>query len=165
MSVRRRNSLDLQALIFRHAECDMRKTILVSLLGLALMSAAQAETITVNVVDGIKKPRGTIYAAAREKEDFDIRRMLADCAVKASAPVTSTTATVVLENVPQGRFAVMVFHDANSSGKLDFGMIGMPVEPGGFSAPEKELFPSFEKAALDVGAGPIYINVKMRCMC
>ncbi len=37
------------------------------------------------------------------------------------------------KNLPQGNYAVAVYHDANHNNKCDLNMIGMPVEGYGFS--------------------------------
>ena len=52
------------------------------------------------------------------------------------------------KNIPKGTYAVAIFHDANSNGKLDTNFIGIPREQTGTSNNIAAHFgpPSFEKA-------------------
>jgi uncharacterized protein (DUF2141 family) len=57
-------------------------------------------------------------------------------------------AQAVFSGVPQGTYAVMVFHDENNNGKLDKNMIGIPKEGYGASdsAAKKMHAPVFDEA-------------------
>jgi uncharacterized protein (DUF2141 family) len=58
------------------------------------------------------------------------------------------TAQAVFSGIPQGTYAVMVFHDENGNGKLDKNMVGIPKE--GYAAsnnPAKKMrAPNFDEA-------------------
>lgn len=58
--------------------------------------------------------------------------------------------TIRFEEVPNGKYAVAVYHDANENGKLDSGFMGIPKEGFGFSNNAMGTFgpPSFEKASI-----------------
>lgn len=60
-------------------------------------------------------------------------------------------ATCVFENVAAGRYAVAVWHDANSNQKLDTNFVGIPKESVGSSNNAKGQFgpPKFKDAAFD----------------
>ena len=79
------------------------------------------------------------------------------------APAQGDGATVVFRNLPAGRYALTAFHDENGNGKLDFNMLGSPVEAVGFS---RDAFgtaaaPVFDKAALQVdGDAAITVNLR-----
>ena len=78
-------------------------------------------------------------------------------------PITNKTATMLFENLPQGKYAVAVFHDANKNGVLDKNLFGAPSEKYGFSNNARETFsaPSFEKAAVNATSDKsIAITVK-----
>lgn len=70
----------------------------------------------------------------------------------ASLPVTDTgNASIVLEDVPAGTYAVSVFHDLDGDGKLDTNFVGFPKEPYGFSGePGRFGPPDFEKASFEL---------------
>jgi uncharacterized protein (DUF2141 family) len=58
------------------------------------------------------------------------------------------SAQVVFTGIPQGVFAVMVFHDENRNGKLDKNFVGIPKEGYGASNnPAKKMRPpNFDEA-------------------
>jgi uncharacterized protein (DUF2141 family) len=58
------------------------------------------------------------------------------------------TAQAVFFGIPQGTYAVMVFHDENGNGKLDKNMVGIPKEGYGASNnPAKRMrAPTFDEA-------------------
>lgn len=64
-------------------------------------------------------------------------------------------ATVEVENVPAGTYAVAVFHDENGNGKLDTNWIGIPKEGTGASNNAKGVMgpPKFKDAKFTVGPG------------
>lgn len=65
-----------------------------------------------------------------------------------SAPIVNGTATLHFNKLPAGRYAAVLFHDENSNGTLDHGLLG-PAEPlafsGGFSLSLFSGLPSFDK--------------------
>ena len=72
--------------------------------------------------------------------------------------------TVHFKNLPAGRYAIALFHDANGNGKLDSNRLGIPVEGIGFSNNATGSFgpPAFAKAAFDVPAdGTITQSIKL----
>jgi uncharacterized protein (DUF2141 family) len=58
------------------------------------------------------------------------------------------SAKAVFSGIPQGTYAVMVFHDENNNGKLDKNMLGIPKEGYGASnsAAKKMHAPAFDEA-------------------
>jgi len=57
-----------------------------------------------------------------------------------------------LKNVPEGTYAIALFHDSNSNGKFDKGALGVPSEGYGFSNNASALLgpPRFTDAAFEV---------------
>ena len=55
---------------------------------------------------------------------------------------------IVLEEIPEGEYAIAVFHDENTNGKLDTNFLGIPKEQYGFSNHAKGQMkpPKFEDA-------------------
>jgi len=80
--------------------------------------------------------------------------------VKASGNTVSCTFT----GLTPGTYAVKVFHDINSNGKLDTSWIGWPQEPYGFSndAPVNMGPPSFKLAAITVKEGAQTARISLR---
>jgi uncharacterized protein (DUF2141 family) len=70
-------------------------------------------------------------------------------------------ANVRFEGIPYGTYAVKVFHDENSNGRLDTNLIGFPKEGFGFSNDAMGSFgpPSFEQAAFAIEASRVQISI------
>ncbi|SRR5690554_769328 len=63
-----------------------------------------------------------------------------------SVKVENSTAKVVVKNLPEGIYAISLYHDINSNGKCDRNFFGIPKEPYAFSNNFKPKFsaPNFE---------------------
>ena len=128
--------------------------IVAVLMLIAAAASASAVTLTV-VVEGAQGRQGAVRAAMFRdaagwlKPDLAIR---ADIAALDS--VSGTSVIFVYPDLPAGRYALSVFHDANNDGKLSANPAGIPIEPYGFSRDAKGRFgaPSFDDAAIDVQA-------------
>jgi uncharacterized protein (DUF2141 family) len=78
-------------------------------------------------------------------------------------PAIKGKATVKFEGLAPGTYAVAVFHDANSDGKLNTNLLGIPKEDYGFSNNARPGFraPTFEEAAFKIyQSSTIFIQVK-----
>ncbi len=62
-----------------------------------------------------------------------------------------------------GRYAVIVFHDANADGRMDKNLIGVPVEGYGFSNEARGFLspPDFTDAAIEVAAPGVTARVRL----
>lgn len=74
--------------------------------------------------------------------------------------------TLRFSNVDPGTYAVALLHDENENGKPDRFLGMMPREGFGFSndAPVNMGPPSFEEAAIEVGADALHQTIRMRYM-
>ena len=50
-----------------------------------------------------------------------------------SMQIDSSHLSYTFDHIPQGTYAISIFHDANNNGKLDTNFLGMPTEAYGFS--------------------------------
>lgn len=48
-------------------------------------------------------------------------------------PASGDTITFSIDSLPPGRYGVQVMHDVNNNSDLDSNLVGMPIEPWGFS--------------------------------
>lgn len=73
-------------------------------------------------------------------------------------------AVVTFDDLPYGTYAVKVFHDENSNGKLDTNLVGFPKESFGFSNDAMGRFgpPSFDQAAFDLEAAKLRISISAK---
>jgi uncharacterized protein (DUF2141 family) len=74
------------------------------------------------------------------------------------------SASVTFTDLLPGRYAVAVLHDENENSKMDFNLLGMPLEGYGFSNDASAPFgpPSFDDAAFRLRARPSVVAVKVR---
>lgn len=61
--------------------------------------------------------------------------------------VENTTETIIIDDLPEGDYAFILYHDKNADGKMNRNLIGIPKEPFGFSNNMKPKFakPTFEE--------------------
>lgn len=135
--------------------------IALSFAALLASSGLYAQSLTVNI-ERIERAQGHILVLVADSEaawDGQAPRVAArKIAVEAagSLPVT-------FEELPPGRYAVQVLHDANDNGKLDTNIVGMPTEGYGFSNnPQVMRKAHFDEAVFEVPAEGTAINIALR---
>jgi uncharacterized protein (DUF2141 family) len=133
---------------------SLRNTILASaVLGTLALSAgrASAADLSINIVNA-RIDQGNLLLALYDAEDA----FMAPGKARASraTPVKDGKGHVVFSDLPEGRYAVTVFHDENGNGKMDMNVAGIPLERYGFSNDAFGNYgpPSFEQAAVAVKA-------------
>jgi uncharacterized protein (DUF2141 family) len=125
----------------------------------------QAETARLRVqVEGVQNAEGdlraSLYAGPEgfRKEAQALRRL----SVPARSGASSGETELVFDDLSPGRYAVMVYHDANADQQLNlrFGMF--PLEGYGLSNNPKVMGPpKFEDSAVAVGEGDNRITVRL----
>ena len=128
------------------------------LLTSAAPAADPAGAIIVEV-SGVRAATGMVRVSVCPRDLF-----LGNCPWSASAPAHNGIVTVVVPDVPPGRYAVQAFHDADSDSKLARNWIGIPREGIGFSndAMAHLTYPRFSVAAFDHGTAAQHIAVTVR---
>ncbi len=126
---------------------------------------AQAITgskLTVRVT-GVRNNKGMIaFALFRSAEGFPGDASKAFRKMQAAIDPQTHTAQVSFDNLPRGVYAVAIFHDENSNGRLDKNMLGIPKEGYGASNnPKKEMGPpKFAEARFDLNQPEQTIEIK-----
>ncbi len=149
--------MPFQTLISRTAAPSAAALFLAAACAAPLASAAD---LSVNVA-GLRSTQGIVLVAL-----FDTAQAFPKAGKQIGAqmaPAQGSSAQVVFRNLPAGRYALTAFHDENSNGKLDFNMLGSPLEAVGFSndAFGTAAAPVFDKAAIDLNAdSAITINLR-----
>ena len=92
---------------------------------------AQQNTLTVNIT-GINSIKGNVYVYLYTSEEgFPIKISKANSFTKAK--VISNSVTVYLKNLKPGTYAVSVYQDIDTNGKINQNFLGIPREPVGVS--------------------------------
>lgn len=83
---------------------------------------------------------------------------------RAFLPIRDGACVWVLDGLPAGDYAAKAFHDVDGDGRLDYGPLGAPAEPYGFSNGARGRFgpPAWSAARfrLEPGGGRISIEVR-----
>jgi uncharacterized protein (DUF2141 family) len=113
-------------------------------------------------VQGIRSSRGYVVA---NLYGTDRRRWLADNGELGISrdPASAGEETMCLYLPAPGRYAVVVFHDANGNGNLDMGPLG-PREAYGFSNNLRPILapPLLRSALFDAGLGVTRLSIRLR---
>lgn len=113
-------------------------------------------------IDGLRSNRGQVMACMTANP-----KTFPDCQKDPNARHLTVPAlngeTVQFKDVPQGRYAIALFHDENSNGRMDK-MMMLPREGFGFSrdAPLQFGPPRFAAASFQVGAAQLRTAIKVR---
>jgi len=108
--------------------------------------------------------RGACYLALFASAD-GFPRQASQAVRTLRLPVSGATASFSFENLPPGSYALAVYHDENSNGKLDNNFLGLPTERYGFSNNARSMMfspPSFGAARFVVAGAGTAIVVKLR---
>ncbi len=75
----------------------------------------------------------------------------------------SASSLQITFSVESGNYALALFHDMNSNGKMDKNMLGIPKEPYGFSNDFRPKFsvPKFSDCQFSVGEGGKTVRVDL----
>ena len=123
----------------------------------AVMLAGGAQAYTIRVeVEGLRSDDGVVRAAVCSRDEF----LSAHCSHGSAAEAEDGAITI--DDVPDGRWAVQVFHDEDGDGELDT-QGRRPLEGMGFSRDARMRFgpPRFRDAAFDLG-GDATVRLTMR---
>ena len=132
-----------------------------ALCGAALltMNLATAADLTI-VVDDVKSADGMLMVAL-----YDSAGAFLKTPVNATGTRAATSDNkVVFKNLPEGVYAFAVYHDANSNGKMDRNLVGIPTEDYAFSnnAMGKMGPPAYDEAKFTLPAAGATVRVTVK---
>lgn len=98
-----------------------------------------------------------------EPERASFPRVRARAFAAALGRVRDRSGRCVFSDVPHGRYALAVHHDADADGAVDTGLFGIPTEGLGASNDARGSFgpPSFEDASFTYGGGELTLRVRV----
>lgn len=121
---------------------------LIIFLNLALRPPTGSITIEITK---LKSSKGFVLVSLyNTKESFPEKAEKA--VAKGKAAIVNGKAIISFKDLPYGKYAAAILHDANDNIKMDFNILGIPKEGYGFSNDAKGFAgpPSFEKAAFEL---------------
>ena len=127
----------------------------------AILSAgvAGAAELTIHI-DDVKSANGNLMVAVYSSAGAFLKKP--DNGTGAAAATTGNK--VVFKDLPAGEYAFAVYHDANSNGKMDKNVIGIPTEDYAFSnnAMGKMGPPSYDDAKFVLPAAGATVRVSLK---
>lgn len=122
-----------------------------AIIALALAAPASTAQLRIEIRD-VASSNGAIHIGVYNAAEAFPKdgRTFRSAVVPAQAP----RSVAVFDDLPQGDYAVAVYHDENGNGKFDTNRIGLPLERYGFSRDARVFLgpPRFDDAKVPVGA-------------
>jgi len=114
----------------------LRKTLTALLIGISISAFAQQTgdnlySLTVNV-DELHSNNGILQFSLYNEDGCFPDEHFKRYYKQLKAKINNNASTITFENIPEGTYAVNIFHDENNNGVIDKGWI-LPVEGLGFS--------------------------------
>ena len=112
-------------------------------LSLPLLAFSQNK-LTIEIV-GVPSSNGDVRVAVYDTQDSFLSKDKVFKTGHASAKEGKTE--VSIDDIPDGEYAVVLYHDANGNDELDTNWLGVPKEPVGFSNAKMKTFgpPKFKE--------------------
>ncbi len=125
---------------------------------LLAMNLAGAADLTIQVDD--VKAGGTVMVALYNSEGSFLKAP----AKATGAPASPGGTVLVIKDLPEGEYAFAIFHDANTNGKMDKNLLGIPTEDYAFSnnALGKMGPPSYASAKFALPAAGATLRVSLK---
>jgi len=129
----------------------------------ALITSAHSQTNIQVHITGISSQKGEIFAALYSSENgfpSDASKSIKTAKVLPSDGKASLNFT----QIPEGKYAIAIFHDINGDGKMNTNIFGIPKEGYGFSNNVRNLLraPTFEESSFRVGKSDIHLTIKIQ---
>jgi uncharacterized protein (DUF2141 family) len=113
-------------------------------------------------IGGLRNDKGEVLCALYSSAD-GFPKKGDKAAAHAKSPISVGRAVCDFPDIPAGTYAISVFHDENSNGKLDTNFMGIPREGVGASNNAKGHFgpPKFDAAAFRFPGGHLVLKISM----
>ncbi|MCL6259056.1 DUF2141 domain-containing protein [Aquiflexum sp. TKW24L] len=140
----------------------MKLFLLICIMLGTILQPQNPTTLTLNVTN-VKNDNGLIRVLLFKGETGfpdDTEKAFKSASVK----IQNGQSTVDFGVIPEGTYAISLFHDSQNTGKLRTNAFGIPRDGYGFSNDAMGIFgpPDFEKASFKVTAGKNNVSIKLR---
>lgn len=129
----------------------MNKTFIVVLIILiASLKSISQTTLTVKITS-LRNNEGVILFQLSDEQNKEIKAL--------NREISNNTCTIIISDLPPGRYSIRYFHDENSNKKLDTNFLGIPTEGFGFSNNANGTLgpPKFDETLFEVKKGTTII--------
>ena len=137
------------------------KSLFATLALAAACATASAATLEIEI-EGIAAREGQILIAVYDQAEGWLKKPVRGLRHVISAQGDGGPLRLRLDDLPEGEYAISVLHDANSNGRMDKNLVGMPTESYGFSNNAAGSFgpPKFDQAVLTPALGQV-LKIRM----
>ena len=128
---------------------------------LAQTNTAKPKTIRIEI-GGLRNDKGQVFCALYSSPD-GFPKNSEKAVVKTDAPIVDKKAVCEFSGIETGTYAVSVFHDENSNGRLDPNFMGIPREGVGASNGARGHFgpPKFDDASFHFSGGQLNLKITL----
>ena len=108
----------------------------------------EPETCDLRVrVSNIESDKGKIAVAIFDNEENFLKKDFTNISI-----AVDSSDYIIFKGIPQGKYAVSIFHDENENGELDTNWLGVPTEKFGFSNNKLGMFgpPNFKDCLVHI---------------
>lgn len=127
------------------------------------VTAPATSTLTVHIT-GLRNATGKISALLfQDGKGFPMEFASAVATKQVEIDAQTKTATIVFEKLPQGAYAIVVLHDENGNGQMDFDGQGIPLEGYGISnnPPQRQAPPTTDEALFQLKQAEAEMEIKL----
>jgi len=127
------------------------------------VTARAAETATVKIeVVGLRNQKGSVRLALWNSKD-GFPKDSEKAARRFRLPIVDGKASLVVDGLVAGDWAIAAFHDENDNGVFDLGLFGIPKEGMACSRDARNRFgpPSFDQAKIPLRAGEQTLTLRV----
>jgi uncharacterized protein (DUF2141 family) len=120
-------------------------------------------TLTVHIT-GLRNATGKISALLfQDGKGFPLEFASAVAMKQVDIDAQTMTAKIVFDKLPQGAYAMVVLHDENMNGQMDFDSQGIPLKGYGNSnnPPQRQAPPTTDEALFQVKQAEVEMEIKI----
>lgn len=130
---------------------------------LLFIGLGKAYSQIVMIVSNIELIEGTIYYGLYDDKDPNVFLELGEQVRVEAVKINANPMRVIIDSLPEGNYALSIFHDLDSDNSIDKNFFGYPKEPFGFSQNVKPIFraPRFEEAQFYYDGKYLEIEIRL----
>lgn len=136
------------------------KFIILFLFGILFSNAQQIATNEITViVTNLNNNKGKVFVALYNSESNFLKKQ-----IKGNiSDIENNSCTVIFKDIPDGIYAISLFHDVNNNNKMDTNFLGIPKEDYGCSNNAKGFMgpPKWEDAKFHINNKSIIQLIKL----
>lgn len=135
-------------------------TMLCCLLALSAAAPTSTHNVVHVTIDGLRSDKGQVLCFLYSSAD-GFPKNEAKAILHSQSPITNGQGDCTFAGIQPGTYAISVFHDQNSNGRLDTNFLGIPREGVGASNNAKDHFgpPRFRDASFAYAGGSVDLKI------